>query len=385
MSNQDINFINNLDGKQGNQNTELDLKYWVGFSGISKIGPSRFKKLYNYFENLEQAWNADLSELIKCGLEENIAREIILKREEINVDEVMEKLDQEGINVLTIKDEKYPKLLKEIYSPPALLYYKGRLSPEQDEFSLAVVGTRKFSSYGRQVTPEIVRTLAKSGLVIVSGLALGIDSLAHEASLDVKGRTLAVLGSGLDRENIYPSYNRYLADEIVDSGGLLISEYPPGTRPLKHFFPQRNRIISGLSLGTLVIEAPEDSGALLTARYALEQNREIFAVPGSIYNENSFGTNNLIKMGAKLVSSAQDILEALDLTLVKEFVENKKIIPDSKEEALILEHLSSEPIHIDELVRRTNLDTKTVNSTLTLMEMKGRARNLGGMMYVISR
>ncbi len=400
MSNQEINFIK---GRRDNDVTkdsdgillrrpdfignppQNDFQFWVGFSKIPKIGPKKFKKLWNYFENLEAAWGANFDELIKCGLEQSAAEEVVLKRGGINLNEEMEKLAEEKVSVLTFEDEKYPKLLKEIYAPPMILYYKGTLSPEQDEFSLGVVGTRKFSNYGGQVTPAIVRDLASQGLVIVSGLALGIDSMAHEATLETGGRTIAVLGGGLDRANVYPSFNRYLSDKIVDSGGLLVSEYPLGTQPLRPFFPQRNRIISGLSLGILVIEAPEDSGALLTARFALEQNREVFAVPGSIYSENSLGTNNLIKMGAKLATSALDILEALDLNLVKDFVETKKIVPDSREEAEVLKFLSHEPIQIDELVRQTKLDTATINSTLTLMEMKGRVRNLGGMQYVISR
>jgi len=362
-----------------------DIKFWVGFSNIPKVGPTRFRKLVNYFESMQQAWQASFSELCEAGLESKIAEDIVLKRNEVNLDAEMEKLDKEGISVLTLGDEKYPKLLSEIYAPPAILYYKGKFSAEQDEFSLAVVGTRKVSNYGQQITPEIVRGLTNAGLVIVSGLALGIDALAHEACLEAKGRTIAVLGSGIDQQSIYPSYNRYLADKIIKSGGLLLSEYPIGMQPLRHNFPQRNRIVSGLSLGVLVIEAPEDSGALLTARHSLEQNREVFAIPGSVYNKNSLGTNNLIKMGAKLITNTEDVLEALDLNLVKEFVETKKIVPDSKQEAEILKHLSHDAVHVDELVRLTSLETNVINSTLTLMEMKGRVRNLGGMQYVIGR
>ena len=227
--------------------------------------------------------------------------------------------------------------------------------------------------------------LTRAGLVIVSGLALGIDALAHESCLKFSGRTIAVLGSGLDETSIYPSHNRYLVNKIIDAGGLVLSEFPLGMEPLKHNFPLRNRVVSGLSRGVLVIEAPEDSGALITARNALEQNREVFAIPGSVYNSNSLGPNNLIKMGAKLVTNAEDVLEALDLSLVKEFVETKKIVPDSKEEAQVLQHLSHDSIHIDDLVRLTQLDTSVINSTLTLMEMKGRVRNLGGMQYVIAK
>ncbi|MBU4360357.1 DNA-processing protein DprA [Patescibacteria group bacterium] len=333
---------------------------------------------------MQQAWNASFNELRQAGLDEKTVDEIVLKRNEINLDKEMEKVQKEGLKILTLQDENYPKLLKEIYAPPALMYYRGQLSDEADDFSLGVVGTRKFTNYGKQITPQIVRGLTENGMVIVSGLALGIDSLAHEACLDAGGRTIAVLGSGLDKQSIYPSYNRYLADKILAQNGLVLSEYPIGMQPLRHNFPQRNRIVSGLSLGILVIEAPESSGALLTARYALEQNREVFAVPGTIYDKNAIGPNNLIKMGAKLVICAEDILEALDLNLVKDFVATKKIVPDSKEEAEILKHLSNEAIHIDQLARLTKFDTSVINSTLTLMEMKGRVRNLGSLMYVVS-
>lgn len=360
-----------------------ELKYWVAFSQITKLGPLRFKKLINYFPDLKTAWQTDSSEIIKAGLEPELATEINLKKSEINPAAEWEKLEKEKIKVITIKDKNYPKLLAEIYDAPALLYFKGELN--NLEFTLAVVGTRKISSYGKQITPQIVKDLTNNGLTIVSGLALGVDALAHQTALEVAGTTLAVLGSGLDWQNIYPADNRYLAQKIIDSGGTVISEYPIGTPPLKHHFPYRNRIIAGLSLGTLIIEAPISSGALITAKYALEQNREIFAVPGSIYNQNSEGPNNLIKMGAKLVSSASDILEALSLNQVTEFLKIKKIVADTKEEEILLNYLNYEPIHIDKLKELSRLNTSVLNSTLTLMEMKGKVKNLGGNYYVRAR
>ncbi len=333
---------------------------------------------------MEAAYKASFNELKKAGLEEKIVSEFISKRAEINPESEWERLEKEGIALLTIRDEKYPKILKEIYNPPALLYYKGLFS-DDEEFSLAVVGTRKMTSYGQQITPEIISDLSKNGLTIVSGMALGIDALAHETALKNNGRTIAVLGSGLDSQNIYPAHNRYLAQKIVEQGGLVISEYPLGMLPLKYNFPARNRIISGLSLGTLVVEAGESSGALITAKCALEQNREVFAIPGSIYNQNSIGTNNLIKLGARPVSSANDILESLNLSQATNFIANQKIVPETKEEEVLLQFLSKEPIHVDNLVQKSKLGTATVNSTLTMMEMKGKVKNLGNMNYVLSR
>jgi DNA processing protein len=293
-----------------------ETKYFNAFNLIDGIGPISFKKLLTYFKSLKIAWSTEIKEFVQAGLSKSVIEQIRKERPKINPDWEMEKLIKEKIDLITIRDKNYPKLLKEIYAPPALLYIRGNLKPD-NEFSLGIVGTRKLSSYGRQITPLITADLAQAGLVIVSGLAKGIDTLAHQATLKVKGHTVAVLGSGIDKKNIYPSINRRLAEEISQNGAL-VSEFPIGTQPSAQNFPQRNRIISGLSLGILVIEAPEKSGALITAKDALEQNRDIFAVPGHIFSPNSLGPHNLIKMGAKLVSQANDILEELNLsTLTK--------------------------------------------------------------------
>lgn len=361
-----------------------DLKYWLALGRFYKFGPVKFKKIKNYFPNMESAFKATLEEYVLAGLEEKIAEEFIIFRQQIEPDRLLEDLDRKKIKILTIADAGYPKLLKQIYDPPFILYYQGDLNALND-FMLAVVGTRKYTSYGKQVTEKLIKELVVNNLTIVSGLAFGIDSLAHLAAIDSGGKTLAVLASGLDRQNIYPSQNRYLADKIQARGGMILSEYPLGIMPLKHHFPQRNRLISGLSLGTLVIEAGEKSGALITAMHALEQNREIFAIPGNIYSPYSAGANNLIKLGAKLVTGAKDIIETLNLAEAAAYIENKKIIPESAEEELILGKLTYEAVHIDELKRLTNLDTSVINSTLTIMEMKGIVRNLGGLQYVLAR
>ncbi|MDD5031651.1 MAG: DNA-processing protein DprA [Patescibacteria group bacterium] len=365
-----------------------NLKYWVALNNFQKFGPIRFKKLLKHFlakdAGLENAFRADISELMKAGIEENIAEEFSAAKREINPDQLIARIAEEDIKVMTIADKSYPALLGEIYNPPSLIYYKGEFDLK-DDFTLAVVGTRKFTNYGQQVTDHIVRDLAKNGLTIVSGLALGIDSLAHLATLETGGKTIAVLGSGLDKKNIYPSQNRYLAEKIIASGGAIISELPLGTPPLRHNFPQRNRLISGLSLGTLVIEAGEKSGALITAAYALEQNREVFAVPGSINSLVSAGPNKLIKEGAKVVTSAADVIETLNLTQATAYIDTKKIMPEGENEKKIIALLSFEPIHIDELVRASGLDTAAANSTLVIMEMKGMIKNLGGMYYILAR
>ncbi len=334
---------------------------------------------------METAWSASAGELRQAGLDMQIAEEFIAHRQKINPEQEWEKLRQENINVLTIKSIGYPKLLKEIYDAPPLLYYRGELR-KNINFSLSVVGSRKYSAYGQRAAEKLSAELSQAGIAIVSGLALGIDTLAHLSCLKAGGYTISVLGSGLDRQNIYPSSNRYLADKIIKENGLILSEFPCGTPPLRHHFPRRNRIISGLTLGTLVIEAGEKSGALITARYALEQNREVFAVPGGIFSPNSEGTNNLIKSGARAVCSAGDILESLSLDAanIKTAVASQKIIPESSEEKIILENLTREPTHINQLNRTTQLDTNVINATLLTMELKGYIKNLGGGNYVLS-
>lgn len=287
------------------------------------------------------------------------------------------------IKKITPQDRAYPRLLKEIHCPPKVLYYLGELKKE-DELALAVVGTRNPTDYARQAVPFIIRELVGAGITIVSGLALGVDALAHKYALENNGRTIAVLGSGLN--SIAPQTNAYLAKKIVAShNGAVVSEYEADTPALPHHFPARNRIISGLSLGTLVIEAAEKSGALITARFALEQNRDVFSLPGSIFREKSIGTNNLIKRGAKLTTSARDILE--ELNLEKRILESRArtILPESTEETLILKFLDSESVHIDMLIRKTGLPTKTLMATLTIMELKGKVQCLAGQNYVLGR
>lgn len=358
-----------------------DLKYWNAINLVFNASPKNLSKLFSFFKKAKEAWKANAQQLAKCGLKEKDINYFIAKRTEISPDAEFEKLAKEEIKIITYRDKNYPKLLREIYLPPALLYVKGKLNLSL-EFPIAVVGTRKPTLYGKEIAQDISKDLTAAGITIVSGLALGIDTLAHRAAVEHNQSTIAVLGSGIDEKSIYPASNRRLAHDIIQNSGAIISEYPLGTLPLKQNFPARNRIISGLSLGVLVIEAPKESGALITANSALEQNREVFAIPGSIYSRNSEGTNNLIKMGAHLVTSASDILDELNLTQVAAHIKAKKIIPESPEEEKILDVLTKEPIYIDHLAKKTNLPINTISSVLTVMEMKGKVRNLGGMNYI---
>lgn len=358
-----------------------DLKYWVGFSLIPGIGSVKFSLLVNYFRNLKDAWLAPPSELKEAGLDSRTIENILSFRPRISLDKEMEKLERFKVKVLTYKDDAYPPRLKEIYDFPPVLYIRGEILP-QDEWAIAVVGSRKATVYGRQSTEEIVSDLARQKITIISGLAKGIDAIAHKSALSAGGRTIAVFASGLDI--VYPAEHAKLAREIMEQGAL-ISDYPLGTPPKAEHFPRRNRIMSGMSLGVLVVEAGEESGALITARLALEQNREVFAIPGSIFSPLSRGTNKLIQEGAKLVLSYEDILEELNLTMTAKQIEMKEIPTLSPEEERILRYLSAEPQHIDEICRALGLPIFTVSSTLSIMELKGLVRQIGGMNYILAK
>jgi DNA processing protein len=361
--------------------TNNETKYWVGFSLVPSLGPVRFGQLEKYFGSLENAWAADAGELANSGIGNKSVASITALRHKISLEAEMEKLERYGISAFTVHDTGYPARLKEIHDPPAVLYIQGEILP-QDEWCVAVVGTRKATTYGRQVTEELVSELARNRITIVSGLAKGIDSIAHRSALEAGGRTFAVFGCGLD--TVYPAENAELAKRIIKQGAL-ISEYPLGAGPRAEHFPRRNRIISGLSLGVLVSEAGEDSGALITVKTALEQNRDVFSVPGNILSPASRGTNSIIKDGAKLVQSVTDILEELNLTAVTHQIEFKEIIPASDTETLILNKLSVEPVHIDDICQTTGLSAAIVSSTLAMMELKGMVKQVGGMNYVVAR
>jgi DNA processing protein len=358
-----------------------EIKYWVGFSLIPGIGRVKLTQLEGHFGNLAEAWKAASADLRQSGLDTASIRAINMWRPRISLDEEMAKLERHRVRVLTYHDAGYPARLKEIYDYPPLLYIRGSLLPE-DEWCLAVVGTRRATVYGRQVAEEISADLARNKITVVSGLARGIDSVAHSSALAAGGRSIAVFACGLDI--VYPGENAGLARQIVEQGAL-ISEYPLGTRPKADKFPRRNRIMSGMSLGVLVVEASETSGAMITAHLAAEQNREVFAVPGSIISTASRGTNRLIQEGAKLVRGHSDILEELNLTTVARQMEMKEIIPASDTESRLLKELSAEPIHIDEVCRSSGLPASAVSSTLAIMELKGLVKQVGNMNYILAR
>lgn len=361
-----------------------ELAYWIAFSRIVGIGPVRFTRLLEFFsDDVAAAWGATSKTLAQAGLEQKVIASFLKQRAEIVPQQELKKLERLRIQVITWKDADYPASLKEIDHPPPVLYLCGNLTKD-DQFALGVVGTRKLSAYGRQATEQLVADLAAGNVTIVSGLAHGIDTIAHKTALDAGGRTLAVLAGGLDA--IYPSENIPLARRIVESGqGALITEFPLGVKPETGSFPRRNRIISGLSQGVLVTEAPRGSGALITANFALDQGREVFAVPGNIFSSGYSGTNKLIQDGAKLVTQVNDILEALNLFMIPQKVEMQAILPDNVEERTLLALLSQEPRHVDEIIRESELPAHIVTSTLMMMELKGMLRSVGNMQFVLAR
>ena len=336
-----------------------------------------------FHDDAEAAWRADSKALAQAGLDQKIADSFLRQRVAINPQQEMERLSKYRIHVITCNDRLYPPLLKQIDYAPPVLYVAGTLS-EADQFAVAIVGTRNSSLYGRQVTERFAADLAAGQVTVVSGLALGIDTIAHTATLDAGGRTLAILASGLDI--IYPADNTGLARRIVESGqGALITEFPLGVKPDMRNFPARNRIISGLSQGVLITEAPQRSGALITAGFALEQGREVFAVPGNILSPRSTGVNKLIQDGARPVLNVNDILSALNLFMVPQHVEMQATLPESEDERTLIALLSHEPLHVDELIRQSELPTMTVSATLLEMELKGMIKRVGSMQYVLAR
>ena len=341
------------------------------------------RDLLAHFGSLQRAWQAPENELRSAGLPAKSLEKLCAGRETLDLKQEMQKVRDSGTHLITLLDEAYPSLLKTIDDPPPLLYVRGELKPE-DNLALAVVGTRKATRYGRDATFMLAKHCAAQGVTIVSGLAQGIDTAAHRGAIASGGRTIAVLGTGTDR--IYPNENTELAAHIVKNGAI-ISEFPIGTPPLANNFPRRNRIISGLACGVLVGEAPENSGALITVQSALEQGRDVFAVPANIFNETGAGANRLIQDGARLVMNAADILSELNIAYIQAETERRtdEIAPTNDTETLILSMLESDPVHIDDIIHRTGLAAPEVLSTLSVLELKGLAQTEAPMQYCRAR
>ncbi len=356
-------------------------RYWVGFNLVKGIGAVRLQRLLDHFGSAQAAWHAEASALKEAGLGPKLARKLIGLRKQVDLARIWQELEDRGIQVLTWLDTGYPDRLLEINQPPPVLYLQGDLVPD-DQWAVAIVGTRRVTSYGRQVAEELAAVLVQSGVTVVSGLARGVDSMAHRSALYSGGRTIAVLGSGVDR--VYPPENRRLAEEITRSGAV-VSDYAPGTPPEAVNFPPRNRIISGLAQVVVVIEGGARSGALITAAFAAEQGREVFAVPGNIFSPRSVGTNRLIRSGAHPMTDANDVLEALNLERLANLRQARRLLPDNEQEREVLNILGFEARHVDEISRELPWNVNEVLSLLAMMELKGLVQKVSGMRYVSNR
>jgi DNA processing protein len=401
-----------------------DLKYWVALHRISGLGPVRFGKLEARFGTLAEAWQASRADLIAAGIDQKTAAEVVEQRSHIDPDGELDRLEQAGVRAIHRRSPDYPALLAETYDAPSVIYLKGELAPV-DGRAVAVVGTRGPTVYGREMARRLSYDLAATGVTVVSGLARGVDGISHKSALEAGGRTMAVMGGGLD--SIYPPEHTSLAARIVQSGAI-VSEYPLGMRPQAEHFPRRNRVISGLSLGVVVVEADMDSGAMITVKWALEQDREVFAVPGTVLSPKSNGPNWLIQQGAKLVTNFQDILEELNIAGLQtprqgEMLERglptgmadangahadtpdahsahpRVALPggvaavggqdsalDSRSrndeaESGVAKALAGGPMHVDDLTRELGLPAHAVSAALAVLELRGIVRQIGPMQF----
>lgn len=358
-----------------------EIDYWLAFSVFPGIGPIRFRRLIAHFTTPQKAWKASRIDLANAGLSSRLIDSFLEFRRKYDMDKYAGRLAKQHVSVLTLANSRYPPLLREISDAPFVLYVKGKKpkTPINLHRTIGVVGTRNSTPYGREVTARLVRDLVQEGFTIVSGLAIGIDTVAHETALKEGGSTIAVLGCGIDI--VAPSVNARLYADIAGGGGAIVSEMPLGHRPDKGLFPARNRIISGLSLGVVVVEGAEDSGALITARNAAEQGRDVFAVPGPITSRYARGPARLLKEGARLVESVDDILDELHIERTDGIGSEKPKTGRTMEEQKILEALSAGSAHIDELMNATGLTMQVVGATITLLEMKGIVKDFGGKTY----
>lgn len=358
---------------------DRDLAVRVALSRANGVGPVRMRQLEAAFEHLDAAWNASEDALRDAGLAAAAIDGIAEARAKIDPEAELRRLRDDGFDAISWHDPRYPFRLKHSSAPPPLLYLMGSLD-KRDERAVSIIGTRRPSAYGKQMTAEIARGLAEAGICIVSGLAYGIDRIAHEAALDAGGRTLAVIAGGLDR--LYPAEHRGLARKIAERGAV-IAELPLGAKPVPENFPRRNRIIAAISLATVVTEAKAKSGTRTTVAAALEEGRAVFALPGSAKSPESEGPHEMIRSGrAKLAASASEILEDLELDASAAQPELVDAMPDDPVESAIFSALGAEPLHIDELCRASGAPAQQASAALAMLELKGMVRQIGAMTYV---
>jgi DNA processing protein len=378
---------------------ETELAHWVAMHRVQGIGPTRFARLEKRFGSIESAWKASVSDLVEAGIGPENARAVDELRQKTGPEREMQALRKLGVTAVHRLSPEYPQLLLEIYDTPPVLYFRGELRRTEPN-GVAIVGSRRCTAYGREMTRRISTGLVESGVSVFSGLARGIDAAAHQSTINAGGRTVAVVGGGLD--SIYPSDHTQLARDIIDSGGAVITEYPVGVRAKPEHFPRRNRVISGLTRGVVVVEATRKSGAMLTVKWALEQDREVFAVPGNVTSQNSDGPNWLIQQGAKLTQTHEDILDELGIeraSQVNAVDENAgtqarmgvdSLAREDNEiniEDRVLRHLAvtGAAAHVDDITRAVGSPAPLVSSALTMLELRGQVRQIGPMLFIVEQ
>lgn len=352
----------------------MERNFYLAFANAPGIGPIKFNKLIKTFGSAKSAWGSSEEELEEV-LGKSLTAKFIVFRDQFDVKKYLEKLTKQKISFVCLIDKIYPEQLKKIPNPPTVLFAKGNLKLLESN-CLAIVGTRHITSYGRQITEMFTKNLSDSGLTIVSGMAFGVDGIAHKSCLDSGSKTIAVLGNGVDLP--YPRENEKLYEEILDKNGLIISEFPPGQPPSVGSFPARNRIVAGMSLGVLVTEGASDSGSLITANFGLEFGRHVFAIPGPITSQLSAAPLKLIEKGAKLVVSPEDVLDSLQIENSQIGKDRKRLEGLSKEEQKVLQLIENESLSFDEIVRKLQLDSAKAGSLLSMMELNGIIKISGG-------
>ncbi len=361
-----------------NRVLETEKAYWVAFRLAEITSSSSMVALQDYFGSLERAWHADAKDLRRVlGSREKSLATLLTARTIIRLERELAELDAAGVQIVTLVDDAYPPLLREIAAPPPVLFYRGEIR-ETDTQAVAIVGTRRMSSYGRVMASELAGGLAEAGITVVSGLALGIDGVAHQSAIAANGRTFAVLGSGI--HDIYPREHRELARQVARQGAL-ISDNVPHAKPDRWNFPARNRIISGLALGVIVVEAPEKSGTLITVDFAADQGRDVFVVPGPVTAAASEGCNRLLRDGARLIRSAEDVIEDLRLRQPDQDVAVQAPLLLEEDERRVLNVLTSDARHVDDVVEAVSMPTPNVAALLLTLELQGLVQNVGAQYY----
>lgn len=359
--------------------------YLNAFNTLTGIGGQKLRIIHQHFPSFQIAWQSEKEDFIEAGFPEKLAEKVCIQKKRVNPQQEWEKLEKNQIKIIAITEDNFPPLLKEIDSPPFLLYVRGNLDALMTP-AISIIGSRKYSVYGKQACIKLSFEIAKTGITVVSGLALGIDAIAQLATLKARGTTISVLGGSVDDDSISPRNNMNLAKQILENGGTIISEYPVPTIPNRGTFPARNRIMAGLSKSTLVVEATLDSGTLITANLAKKFGRKVFAVPGSIFSKESIGTHHLIKSGdAQIVDNVKDVLEIYNLR-ENEVVKNiAEILPKNMEEKLVFDLVKkyTEGVNINKIIKETELKAMTVSSVLIEMELNGIVKNIGNQVYIV--